>query len=30
MKDLGYDDIIETEYGDIIGVLGDGDTVIQF
>ena len=28
LKKLGYDDIIETEYGDVIGVLGDGDTVI--
>lgn len=30
MKELGYDNIIETEYGDIVGVLGDGDSVIQF
>ncbi|VFQ44583.1 YgeY family selenium metabolism-linked hydrolase [Desulfoluna butyratoxydans] len=28
MEQLGYDDIIETEYGDVIGVLGDGDTTI--
>lgn len=30
MVSLGYDEIIETEYGDIIGVLGEGDTVILF
>ncbi|SCY35306.1 YgeY family selenium metabolism-linked hydrolase [Desulfoluna spongiiphila] len=28
MEQLGYDDIIETEYGDVIGVLGDGNTTI--
>ncbi len=30
MISLGYDNIIETEYGDIIGVMGQGETAILF
>ena len=30
MIELGYDSIIKTEYGDIVGVLGSGDTAILF
>lgn len=30
MQDLSYDSIIETEYGDIVGVLGNGDRAILF
>lgn len=30
MHELGYDHVIETEYGDIVGVLGDGEKTILF